>query len=203
MYTKSTKLKRLVYRMCCVWCPMVFQWCVVANGFQRNLHITAVICQPCEFIVRVTQLSWLKKGRLGPPANCLWQRHTQDGWKYTTGSLGRQNDFTNSSQAVAVQFCVLSIYLLDVKAKGWNVGGEVLPEGKCSLMAQLSTWSVALPPFLVKRTTWYLPSFTAILLSCTMMSTVPMLNMTPILPCSWKYNKDEHGFSLANKIYTI
>lgn len=91
------------------------------------------------------------------------------------------------------------IFLM-LQGKGWNGGWEVLPEGKCSLMAQLSTWSVALPPFLVKRTTWYLPSFTAILLSCTMMSTVPMLNMTPILPCSWKHNKDEHSFSFVNKI---
>lgn len=62
---------------------------------------------------------------------------------------------------------------------------RLIPEGKCSLIDQLSTCNVAFPPFLVKRTTWYFPSFTGVLLSCTLISTVPMLNVTPILPCCW------------------
>jgi len=57
--------------------------------------------------------------------------------------------------------------------------------GKCSLTGQLSTCKVALPPFLVKRTRWYLPSFIAVVVSFTLMSTVPMLNVTHTLPCSW------------------
>lgn len=63
---------------------------------------------------------------------------------------------------------------------------RAVPVGKCSLMGQLSTCNVALPPFLVNRTKWYFPSFTAVLVSFTLMSTVPMLNVTPTLPCSWK-----------------
>lgn len=59
-----------------------------------------------------------------------------------------------------------------------------VPVGKCSLTGQLSTCKVAFPPFLVNRTKWYLPSFTAVVVSLTLMSTVPMLNVTPTLPCS-------------------
>lgn len=59
-----------------------------------------------------------------------------------------------------------------------------VPEGKCSLTGQLSTCKVALPPFLVKRTRWYLPSLMVVLVSFTLMSTVPMLKVTPTLPCS-------------------
>lgn len=69
--------------------------------------------------------------------------------------------------------------------KHWYIDIFV-PVGKCSLIDQLSTCSVALPPFLVKRTTWYFPSFTGVLLSSTLMSTVPMLKVTPILPCCWR-----------------
>lgn len=67
-----------------------------------------------------------------------------------------------------------------------------VPVGKCSLMDQLSTCSVALPPFLVKRTTWYFPSFTGVLLSSTLMSSVPTLNVTPILPCCWNITQINH-----------
>lgn len=109
---------------------------ITANGFQRNPHLSAVIWPPCEFfIVRVTQLNPLKKGRLGPPAHRLRPRRRRDGWKYTARSLGRRNDFTNSSRAIAVQFCVLSIYLLDVarqrlkrRVRGLT-WGEVLVDG--------------------------------------------------------------------------
>lgn len=66
-----------------------------------------------------------------------------------------------------------------------------IPVGKCSLTGQLSTCKVAFPPFLVKRTRWYLPSFTAVVVSLTLMSTVPMLNVTPTLPCSWERRKSE------------
>lgn len=59
-----------------------------------------------------------------------------------------------------------------------------VPVGKCSLTGQLSTCKVALPPFRVNRTKWYLPSFISVFTSLTLMSTVPMLNVTPILPCS-------------------
>lgn len=59
-----------------------------------------------------------------------------------------------------------------------------VPDGKCSLTGQLSTCKVALPPFLVKRTRWYLPSLMVVLVSFTLMSTVPMLKVTPTLPCS-------------------
>lgn len=70
----------------------------------------------------------------------------------------------------------------------WNKSDKRIrrnvPVGKCSLIGQLSTCKVALPPFLVNRTKWYLPSFTGVLVSLTLMSTVPMLNVTPTLPCS-------------------
>lgn len=68
---------------------------------------------------------------------------------------------------------------------------RAVPVGKCSLTGQLSTCRVALPPFLVNRTRWYLPSFIAVVVSFTLMSTVPMLNVTPTLPCSWKRHKEE------------
>lgn len=68
-----------------------------------------------------------------------------------------------------------------------------VPVGKCSLIDQLSTCSVALPPFLVKRTTWYFPSFTGVLLSSTLMSTVPMLKVTPILPCCWRKERTKRN----------
>lgn len=65
-------------------------------------------------------------------------------WKYTAQSLGRQSDFRNSSKAAAVQFCALSIHLLDVISQRlkWSVRGltwgEVLIDGpvvhlKCSI----------------------------------------------------------------------
>lgn len=73
----------------------------------------------------------------------------------------------------------VSLDLLNIQK--WSV--VVVPVGKCSLIDQLSTCRVALPPFLVNRTTWYFPSFTGVLLSCTLMSSVPMLKVTPIFPC--------------------
>lgn len=66
-----------------------------------------------------------------------------------------------------------------------------VPVGKCSLIGQLSTCKVALPPFLVNRTKWYLPSLTDVVISLTLMSTVPMLKVTPTFPCSWKRDKQK------------
>lgn len=76
-----------------------------------------------------------------------------------------------------------------------------VPVGKCSLIAQLSTCRVAFPPFLVKRTTWYFPSFTGVLLSSTLMSTVPMLNVTPIFPCCWNEHSWEQSPSQTGSHY--
>lgn len=56
----------------------------------------------------------------------------------------------------------------------------------------LSTWRVALPPLRVKRTTWYLPSFTTTAGSSMVMSSVPTLKMTPIFPWScWRKAENE------------
>lgn len=60
----------------------------------------------------------------------------------------------------------------------------VLPDGKRSMTGWLSTWRVALPPLRVKRTTWYLPSFTVTAGSSMVMSSVPTLKITPTFPCS-------------------
>lgn len=80
-----------------------------------------------------------------------------------------------------------------------NIAGPNIPVpvGKCSLIAQLSTCRVALPPFLVKRTTWYFPSFTGVLLSSTPISTVPMLNVTPIFPCCWNEHNEKGRFKVV------
>lgn len=59
-----------------------------------------------------------------------------------------------------------------------------LPDGKRSMTGWLSTWRVALPPLRVKRTTWYLPSFTVTAGSSMVMSSVPTLKITPTFPCS-------------------
>lgn len=84
--------------------------------------------------------------------------------------------------------CSIFLWIKFIRYK--TMRGAV-PVGKCSLTGQLSTCRVALPPFLVNRTRWYLPSFTAVVVSFTLMSTVPMLNVTPTLPCSWKRHKEE------------
>lgn len=65
-----------------------------------------------------------------------------------------------------------------------GIASQSLPAGYRSLIGQLSTCSVALPPLRVKRTTWYLPSFTMALLSSMVMSSVPTLKMTPTVPWS-------------------
>lgn len=79
-----------------------------------------------------------------------------------------------------------------------------VPVGKCSLIAQLSTCKVALPPFLVKRTTWYFPSFTGVLLSSTLISTVPMLNVTPIFPCCWnEHNWQRSSWQIDAKLFSM
>lgn len=57
-----------------------------------------------------------------------------------------------------------------------------LPAGQRSITGQLSTCNVALPPLLVKRTTWYFPSLMIALDSSMAMSSVPTLNLTPIFP---------------------
>lgn len=57
-----------------------------------------------------------------------------------------------------------------------------LPAGYRSMTGQLSTCNVALPPLLVKRTTWYFPSLMIALDSSMAMSSVPTLNLTPIFP---------------------
>lgn len=63
-------------------------------------------------------------------------------------------------------------------------GQLFLPEGKRSMTGWLSTCSVALPPLLVNRTTWYLPSLTITALSSMIMSSVPTLKITPTFPRS-------------------
>lgn len=59
----------------------------------------------------------------------------------------------------------------------------------------LSTWRVALPPLRVKRTTWYLPSFTMTAGSSIVMSSVPTLKITPIFPwsCRWRTKKKKES----------
>ena len=76
---------------------------------------------------------------------------------------------------------------------------RAVPVGKCSLIGQLSTCSVALPPFLVKRARWYLPSLMSVVSSFTLMSTVPMLNVTPTLPWSCKQERTHRGEILLIK----
>lgn len=63
--------------------------------------------------------------------------------------------------------------------------GRGLPEGYRSMTGRSSSWSVALPPLRVKRTMWYFPSLTNLELSSMLMSSVPTLNTTLMLPLSW------------------
>lgn len=67
----------------------------------------------------------------------------------------------------------------------------------------LSTCRVALPPLRVKRTTWYLPSFTMTAGSSMVMSSVPTLKMTPIFP--WSCRQKKHRINVThwtNHIYS-
>lgn len=83
-----------------------------------------------------------------------------------------------------LHWTVLYHWIIKSKHNPIATGDEVLPDGKRSMTGWLSTCRVALPPLLVKRTTWYLPSLTTTPLSSMAMSSVPTLNITPIFPRS-------------------
>lgn len=73
----------------------------------------------------------------------------------------------------------------DRRSQDWVVQvGQGLPEGYRSMTGRSSSCSVALPPLLVNRTTWYFPSLTNLELSSILMSSVPTLNTTLMLPLS-------------------
>lgn len=68
-------------------------------------------------------------------------------------------------------------------------GRKDLPEGYRSMTGRSSSWRVALPPLRVNRTMWYFPSLTNLELSSMLISSVPTLNTTLMLPLSWGGDK--------------
>lgn len=96
-----------------------------------------------------------------------------------TGSANRNPFISLTNRWCPV---VSKYHFISIQLNRWIRTG--VPVGKCSLTGQLSTCNVALPPFLVNRTKWYLPSFIGVDVSFTLMSTVPMLNVTHTFPCS-------------------
>lgn len=131
-------------------------------------------------------------------------------WRRASGKRRNSNRFTltdvfllwtsRENNFQYIRFFFFFFGPLIYEKQGWSSGFislpqilkkglmSAVPEGKCSLIGQLSTCKVALPPFLVNRTKWYLPSLTAVI-SFTLMSTVPMLKVTPTLPSSCEWDK--------------
>lgn len=146
---------------------------------------------PAESALRTRKRSgsanYLECARLLAALRSVTQKET----KYGYGALGVKQT-GGVRQGVSWNVFVVANYgiYLSERRKRRDV-----PEGKCSLTGQLSTCKVALPPFLVKRTRWYLPSLMVVLVSFTLMSTVPMLKVTPTLPCSWKIKGHKSNFS--------